>query len=752
MPQKKTTKKTPYNFGATIFEPSEIGFIPRPYIDAKDVKYILPFAISQNDFVGNSKGVYYANIPLSFDIETTSFYRDLDGTQYDYNQRQKLPKDAEIEKLGIMYVWQLGINGYCIVGRNWQQFLTVCAEIVAFLGLNENKRLIIYVHNLSFEFQFICRLFDWQTVFSIDLRKPLYALTKSGLEFRCSYLLSGYNLATLAKNLTKYKIKKLVGDLDYHLIRHEKTPLNDTEIGYCLNDIKIVMLYILEYIENVKNIHNIPYTKTGVVRKYCRKQCLTITAENGKKYTNYKYKDEINDLQISDLKEFDTLQRAFCGGFTHANANYIDKVINDVSSYDFTSSYPYVMISEKYPMSKGVKIDVKSDAQFNFLMQKFLCVFDIEFNEIFANGFENPISVSKCFCKENFAENNGRLVAAKRVCTTITNVDFNIIKNFYTWKNYRVGFMYVYRSEYLPTPFVKSIIELYKKKTELKGVDGMETEYLASKEMLNACYGMCVTNPLRDENIFDVDGWHVKQLTDSDRAEMLIKHNVSENRFLYYIWGVFVTAYARRNLFTAIYELKNDYVYSDTDSVKFINKERHLQYFEDYNKLVIHKLQTAAKFHGVNFDDLQPKTIKGKTKLLGVWDFEGTYKRFKTLGAKRYMVEIENALNVDGKNYDFSLTVSGVNKKYAIPYLLEKYGKDGIFDAFTNYLKIPTKATGKNISTYIDYETTGTIIDYLGNVCNFDCKSGLHLEPTEYNLNLSVMFLQYLAKIKQPTE
>ena len=82
--------------------------------------------------------------------------------------------------------------------------------------------------------KFICNLFSWKNVFATDLRKPLYALTTNGVEFRCSYFLSGYNLETLAKNLTKYKIKKLVGDLDYSLIRHEKTPLNENEIQYLL--------------------------------------------------------------------------------------------------------------------------------------------------------------------------------------------------------------------------------------------------------------------------------------------------------------------------------------------------------------------------------------------------------------------------------------------------------------------------------------------------------------------------------------
>ena len=112
------------------------------------------------------------------------------------------------------------------------------------------------------------------------------------------------------------------------------------------------------------------------------------------------------------------------------------------------------------------------------------------------------------------------------------------------------------------------------------------------------------------------------------------------------------------------------------------------------------------------------------------------------------MVKEKNALKVNGKSYDYSLTVSGVNKKSAIPYLLETYGENGIFDAFTNYLTIPPNATGKNIHTYIDYEINGTLTDYLGNESEYNEKSGVHLEPTGYSLSLSIMYLNYLIGIK----
>lgn len=715
-----------------------------------DIDFILNNAVNENQLKGNSKKLYYYNIPCSFDIETTSFYRDTDGKTYNYKQIQRFSKKEreKLEKLGIMYVWQLGINGFCLIGRTWKEFIKVINYISEKLQLNENKRLIIYVHNLAFEFQFICKLFTWKNVFSTDLRKPLYALTENGVEFRCSYFLSGYNLETLAKNLTKYKIKKLVGDLDYSLIRHEKTPLNENEMQYCLNDIKIIMLYIREYLEKVKNIHNIPLTKTGAVRKFCRKNCFTCNNENYKG-KNYRYKNLINDLQINDIEEFNTMQRAFMGGFTHANANYTDKVILNVSSYDFTSSYPAVMVSEKYPMSKGKKIAVKNIQQFNELIKNYLCIFDCEFINIFSREtFENYLSVSKCFIKENFTDNNGRLVCAGRIVTTITNIDYDIIKNFYKWESFRCGYMYIYEKNYLPTEFVKSIIELYKQKTELKGIAGKESEYLNAKEMLNSCYGMSVTNPMRNEFVFDIlDGWKENKLNENQKIEMLIKYNTAENRFLFYIWGVFVTAYARRNLFTAISELKTDYIYSDTDSVKFINIERHLQYFETYNKIIQIKLKNACDFHGISFENVKPKNLKGKEKILGIWDFEGTYEKFKTLGAKRYMIKENNALSVNGVNYNYSLTVSGVNKKFAIPYLLEKYG-DNIFNAFTNYLVIPENATGKNILTYIDYETNGEITDYNGIKTNFNSKSGVHLEPTNYTLNLAVQYIQYISGLK----
>ena len=733
-------KKIPFELHTdTIYKPS-------------DIAKVLELAVNDKNLMGNNKGSKCYNVPCSFDIETTSFYRDENKNAYSYAQYQELNKGRKtklkLEKVATMYVWQFGINGYCIVGRTWNEFLQMCDVIAKTLELSENKKLIVYVHNLSYEFQYIRTLFEWEKVFSIDLRKPIYATTKTGIEFRCSYLLSGYSLAKLGEQLQTYHIEKMVGDLDYQLMRNSKTPLSAKEIKYCVNDVFVVMAYIQELIEEYKGLRNLPITKTGFVRKYCRKHCLRTTDETGKTIVNWDYTNLIHSLTISGLEEFNMLQRAFAGGFTHANGMYTDETLSDVTSYDFTSSYPTVMIAEQFPMSSGVRVEVKSTKQFEFLISKYCCIFDVEFNDIFASQTQdNPISSSKCFVKEHVAENNGRVVCAKRLVMTITDVDFNIIKNFYTWKSKRIGRMYCYKKGYLPTEFVKAILHLYEKKTKLKGVKGKEIEYLNSKEMLNSCYGMCVTNPLRDE--FTYNGkWDTQNLSNKEKIETLEKYNTSRNRFLFYPWGVFVTAYARRNLFTGIYTVGNDYVYSDTDSIKLLHADKYKDYFREYNEHILYKLRCACKHHGISFDMVEPVTVKGITKPLGVWDFDGFYKHFKTLGAKRYMVEEKDVLTVAGVSYDYSLTVSGVNKKTAIPFLLEKYGKNRIFAVFTNYLSIPESATGKKIHTYIDYEVKGVMTDYLGNSAPYDEKTGVHLEPTGYTLSLSVMYINYLRGIK----
>lgn len=655
-----------------------------------------------------NKKITYINAVISFDIETSSFY--CDG-----------------EKRALMYCWQSIINGVFIMGRTYDDLIEYLKFLSDFFETDDKKHIIVWVHNLSYEFQFIRKHIEWSKVFAVDKRTPVYAVTTSGIEFRCSYILSGYSLANLAK---KVGLEKKVGDLDYSKIRTPETPLTKKEIGYCYYDCLIVCKFIESEIKNNRGLSRIPLTKTGYVRRYCKNACYYDKSHGGKKYR--KYRAFMETMTISGADEYALLKRAFQGGFTHANCFSVGKVFENVSSYDLTSSYPAVMLSEKYPMRSGTRVFPKSKKDFTDYCKNYCCVFDIAFCELKPKiWYEHALSQSRCRNARNVVVDNGRVVTADYLETTLTNIDLDIISEFYTYSSFKIGKMYIYEKEYLPRDFLKSILKLYGDKTTLKGVEGKEVDYSKSKEMINSAYGMTVTDIVREVIEYSGDEWACSPCSNIDAV--IEKYNKSRNRFLFYPWGVFVTAYARRNLFAAIKSVGADYLYSDTDSVKILNGEKHARFFELYNKNITKKVEKCLQANHINPDLAAPKTIDGIKKPLGVWDFEGVYTRFKTLGAKRYMVE---------QNGDFKITVAGVSKK-AVDYIV-KFNPENPFACFDFGLHIPADETGKNTHTYIDEETEGAVKDYTGRIYHFKELSCIHLEGSTYDMSISDDFSNFL--------
>lgn len=674
--------------------------------------------------INTNRKITYLNIESSFDIETSSVKFN-DGT-----------------KSSFMYIWMFGI-GYLenvYYGRTWEEFKQFSDEIVKYYGLNTGKRIIIYVHNLGYEFQFMRKYFDWEDVFSIGERKPLKAVTKSGIEFRCSYMLSGFSLERTADNLQKHSVSKMVGDLDYSLIRTQHTELSQKEMLYCERDIDVVNAYINEQIEQYGDVNKIPLTNTGRVRNYVRHECY-YTSNNHRKTNKgkyFRYRKIMDDLTLKE-REYKMLKRAFMGGFTHANAFHSGKLLENVTSVDFTSSYPSVMLAEKFPMSRGRLIAIKSIDELEKMCVKYCLLFDIKLTGVTPKiNHENYISESKCHVLTNPTINNGRVFSADELQMTITNVDYDIIKQCYDWETISVSNATRYHKAYLPKSIIESVLKLFQDKTVLKGVKGKEVEYTLSKGMLNSIYGMSVTDVVKDEHTYN-DGWGVEI---ADVGEQVDKYNTSKNRFLYYPWGVWITAYARKNLWTGILALENDYVYSDTDSIKLLNYEAHTDYFNWYDSNLKTKLTQMMEHYKLDVALLSPKTIEGKVESMGVWDYEGTYSRFKTLGAKRYLVE---------ENGELALTVAGLSKQNGLNYLLEKanYDNGKVFDMFNDELYIPSERTGKMTHTYIDETQDFIIQDYQGNESLIHTKSGIHLEPCDFTLSISKQYGKFIKNFIQ---
>ena len=698
----------------SLFSP-ERGLIDRLTFLQKITSVELPI-------ITDNKKISFYNVPAAFDIETSSFY-------------------ANGDKHANMYIWQFGILNWVTYGRTWIELITFMNVLSDVLSLSENLKLIVYVHNLAYEWQFMRKRFKWDKVFFIDERKPVYAQT-GGIEFRCSLKLSSKSLAKVGEDLVKYTEHKHTGDLDYQLIRFHSTPLTEEELGYCEADIRVLLAYIQEKIETDGAICYIPLTNTGYVRNHCRRECF-------KKYKDYR---ALMQALTLDPDEYKQLKRGFAGGFTHANARYVAKgkesPLKDVGSFDFTSSYPAVMLTEKFPMSKSKLIDnIKDFEEFEFYLKNYCCIFDVTLTYVFPKvDYDHPISVSKLIKHHNITEDNGRVVTAESITLTMTEQDWFVFNDFYVYDTIDIKTFRIYEKRYLPKPLYRAILELYKQKTVLKDVEGEEINYMILKNMLNASYGMMVTDIVRDILEYDYDESSYLEPRKPILKEAIDTYNSSKKRFLFYPWGVWVTEYARRNLFSGILACKEDYIYSDTDSIKIFNPEKHMDYINGYNENLLNRINSIARYLGLDPDKYSPKNKKGVAKTIGVWEYEGKYKRFKTLGAKRYLFErYEEDINEDKGKSRYVLTVAGVNKKKACQYLVDHF-KDP-FKGFTHEMMVPSDYSGRLTLTYIDNSCSGIGVDYLGNKAEYHEESYIHMEPSDYNLTMSLEYRGFLNLI-----
>ena len=674
----------------------------------------------------------YMNTPVSFDTESSSFI--LNKTKY-----------------STMYAWGLDVFGCTIIGRTWAEFKYVIERLVSRFELNLCNRIAIYVHNLSYDFQLFHKWFEWNEVFAIKSRSVLFAVTSQGVEFRCSYKMSGLSLHNLADSMGG-ELKKLDEDFDYSLIRHSETELTKDEIEYLVHDVKIVTKYINRQLEK-ESIEKLPYTITGVVRRYCRDHCIGNSA--GEDVAKC-YRKHIHEMTMT-VPEYFQANRAFQGGFTHSNPVHTEQIYNDVASYDITSSYPTVMVSEKFPMSKGTLIPEMSEDDFRKHLQRDDVVMTL--NIVLKNvqpKFNNEfyLSYSKCDDVSKAMVSNGRIVSADYLTTTITSVDFEILEKCYDFEIELIYDVYMYKCGYLPKQIVEAILYFYKGKTELKDVEGMEELYMLLKGMLNSVYGMCVEDCIKDLFQYDYDNhdWKdvvLKENMPDEQIQMLLTNvNNDRTRFIFYLWGVFTTSFARRNVWDTILECGDDYIYCDTDSVKFLHHENHTAFFEKYNAEIQIKIQKCLEHFKLDPESARPKNKKGNAKPLGVWDYEGTYLRFKTLGAKRYLVEYYDK---DDDAVKMKLTCAGVSKKKGVQYF---ESLDDPFEEFHIGMKIDAEHTGKQTLYYLENEYNVELVDYQGNKMMIHELSGIYMENTAFDTDKKggQEFLRVIEEFKRQRE
>ena len=650
---------------------------------------------------GKSPITKYCNSIMSFDIEVSSAWLE-NGKVIPYRKGESADYWNNLQPLALCYIWQFSCDGVVYYGRELRDFLKVLDD------LPSDVEIIIWVHNLSYEFHFLTNILTWDSVFARSSHKPIKAKSKEypNIEFRCTYMLTRLSLATWGEQLG---VAKMVGDLDYDKLRTPLTKLTDKELKYCETDCLVVEAGIKSYLKKYKKQRFIPMTQTGTVRQEVKEILMS----------DEEYVKKIKRLVPKSPEEYKRLQTVFAGGYTHANRYWSGQTIEGhIEHYDFASSYPTVMVAEKYPMTPWLYLGSEMPSEDSF--EDYAYILILKFSQLKSTALNTYIQASKVSAK-NMKLDNGRVISADELTITITEQDYITIKNNYEWEDLEVIKAYRSKKDYLPKPFVEYILELYANKTELKDVEGKEELYMQSKQYINSMFGMCVTAIVQAEVELVGDEWIVKPLTRDfvqHKLEQLSQSNPREKRyFLSYSWGCWVTAYARRNLWKCIESCDHDVLYCDTDSIFVLGKHD----FSWYNDEITKKLKIACKKQNLDFNKTRPKTPKGKEKPLGIFDSEDSCIEFKTLGAKRYVERREG----DGKLH---LTVSGINKG-AVELLNDDI--DNFEDGF-NFDKDADCVT-KKLSTYIvDMPTVKWNDGYISTYTH-----GINLRRTGYVLSMT---------------
>lgn len=631
------------------------------------------------------KHLKYKDVVCAFDIETTGL--------------------ASIEQ-SFMYIWMFAFGEEIVcIGRTWEEFLDFTYRLIQ--NLNASECIAVYVHNLSYEFQFLkgIYMFDTEEVFAVDKRKVLKCtMFAERLEFRCSYLHTNMSLEEFT-NRMDVEHKKLSGDdFDYKKMRYPWTKMTKKELQYCINDVVGLVEAIGKEL-NVENdnLESVPPTSTGYVRRD--------TKRSMRAYPRYLLSDG-----LPDYSTYIMLSEAFRGGNCHANRLYADRILTNVQSYDRASSYPDVMCNCLFPMSRFKDFQNPTMEWAERLMFDYgrALLVDVQLTNVKLkkSWWGSPyLPRHKCYRIVGGQFDNGRVLRANSLRTTLTDIDLQIVLSEY---DCGIQIIKMKKAKYgmLPQEIRDVNIEYFKKKTELKGVEGEEIYYMKSKNKLNSVYGMCVQSPVKQSVDF-IDGEFITRCDDEE--ELLQKSN--NKAFLNYAWGVWTTAWARYRLEEGIRLVGQDFVYGDTDSVKFIGS-RASTIFDEYNQ---QRIEESLKNGAYAVDS------KGNTQYMGVYEKDAEYDRFITMGAKKYAYEIKSKIN---------LTVAGVNKKKGGKEL-EKYGG---LDAFKSGFVF--REAGGTESIYNDYISTVISID--GH--DLPITSNVYIKDSTYTLGMTAEYFNIIHR------
>lgn len=687
----------------------------------------------------------YINAFFTMDIETTSIHREPDPIAFTYS----------------IAVY---ITGKCLWFRNWTDYNIFIGRLKSTMQLNKYFRLVCYVHNLPYEFQFMRNFMVIDDVFATQPRKVVKCFS-NGIEYRCSYKLTNMSLAKFTESVPNVKHGKLSGDdFDYSVYRTPWSNLSPYELDYIYNDVAGLYEALDFTIKNDKyNLAEIPNTSTGYVRDEMRYE-MSLNPQNWRDFI----KMALNQFMYGLCR---TARR---GGNTHENPVYSDTTLPDLGSMDMSSAYPADMVEKPFPMTPFTLLAPRRVPDFEDYVydDKYACLIDVTFYNLQVKNLDSIPYIAKAHCTgfpkfkkgnvewnnswddTSFLSDNGRVLKATELSMVLTDIDYQIIDRTYTFDKKKTVCRICAVAEYgyLPDEFRNTILKQYYDKTTLKDKDPYM--YMKQKNKFNANFGCMLTDICQDTVVYQPNSCTpFKYEQQESFQEQLDKYYSSRNSFLSYQHGLWVTAWCRWRLQRAIDKLGSDMVYCDTDSVKFFNKPENWAIFDELNQEILDDIEKCGLDCSVEY--------KGKTYTLGLWEPDGEYEYFKSMGAKKYCYISKDDYEckpqkckcgheaddggcrflVDGVCWwqKFQITVAGLSKSKAKEYIFDQAfdenNPEALLDFFEVDTIIPAKSAGRTTAKYNDYETVRVLTLEDGH--KISVGSNLVIEDATYKFTLA---------------
>ena len=546
-----------------------------------------------------------------------------------------------------IYQWAMSINETLIAGRTADDLISLLQLLVKHYQISEKRRMVIWIHNLAYDASYLLNglwlAFDGAVdVFATGQRRPVRIELAHGLELRCSYKLTNKSLAAWCVDSAPIRHAKLVGAIDYNVLRTPTTELTQVDWDYMLNDVCCQQDCLRVTLRN-ELLRTVPMTSTGFVRRQMR---------NAAREAKGWLRTFRNTLPTA--KQYLLMHQAFIGGYTHCNSLAMG-IWHDAIGIDGASHYPCMLATEWYPCGKWYWREVYTYKDLKWLIwrKNYATIATITFEGLRLRDFStwNPyLPYSKAIrCSTgdgDYLLDNGKVIMCRKFTISLCDLDMRIVFEQYQWDRICIHEVMVCKRGPMPAWFLDVMREWYRDKVQLKvGPEG-ETEedriarirrYSESKALLNSIYGMTATGWTHPMYKFDF-GKQEWEVPDNQMTEEAIEKEIEKMRkpwsrqFLRYDTGLYTTAWGRYHLYRAMEcfdpEKGGLPLYCDTDSVKGCDCD--MEKLEKMNE----ELRAASDAAGFTICD-----PSGRPRPIGVFEPDGEYKRFTALHAKCYAYE-----------------------------------------------------------------------------------------------------------------